>query len=240
MTPLIQSWVSLSPDTSGEFHWFDLTPSMEDDLKVQVDYDTLSAPLPYSSIAVVAKQTDGLEIFLLAKQVHYTRLEDDKWESVCAVTGYKKRGARSESIPAFTYLCSDGKVSIKHEDGSPYDYRTSESTGALSYIALLLVTLQQTATTAYVPAKRANHAKRIRQGKVPLFDWSTVVIQPPAPKSESQGGTHASPRWHERRGHWRAYPSGKKGWVKPCEVGNKALGMRWKDYKTTTTGNAHA
>ena len=35
---------------------------------------------------------------------------------------------------------------------------------------------------------------------------------------------HASPRQHERRGHWRTYRSGKRVWVKNCVVGDPSLG----------------
>ena len=50
--------------------------------------------------------------------------------------------------------------------------------------------------------------------------------------SEPKGGTHASPRWHERRGYWRTMKkSGKRVWVRSCEVGKKSDGMVYKDYE---------
>lgn len=69
---------------------------------------------------------------------------------------------------------------------------------------------------AYLPQPRKSliNSKRAAKGLGPvLFDWHTVTIEPPKPKAQSQGGTHASPRLHDRRGHWRRYPSGKVGWV---------------------------
>lgn len=55
--------------------------------------------------------------------------------------------------------------------------------------------------------------------------------------SEPKGGTHASPRWHERRGYWRTMKkSGKRVWVRACEVGSKSNGMVYKDYQVTTGG----
>ena len=36
---------------------------------------------------------------------------------------------------------------------------------------------------------------------------------------------------HDRRGHWRNYASGKKGWVKECKVGSPSKGIVFKDYK---------
>jgi len=55
----------------------------------------------------------------------------------------------------------------------------------------------------------AVNAKRIRKGKRPFFEWTTVEVKPRAAVSESAGGTHASPKPHLRRGHVRRYKSGK-------------------------------
>ena len=42
--------------------------------------------------------------------------------------------------------------------------------------------------------------------------------------SEPQGGTHASPRWHVRRGHWRQLADGRRVFVRACEVGDPERG----------------
>lgn len=72
--------------------------------------------------------------------------------------------------------------------------------------------------------------RKIAAGKMPTYDWKTVVIGPKQPKSEYKGGTHASPRQHERRGHLRTLKGGKSIWVKPHKVGNAALGSVFHDY----------
>ncbi|MDO4705733.1 MAG: hypothetical protein Q4A98_05945 [Comamonadaceae bacterium] len=70
------------------------------------------------------------------------------------------------------------------------------------------------------------------KGKPPLrYSWHTVTLEASAPKTPHQGGTHASPRAHDRRGHWRNLPSGKQVWVKACRVGNATLGSVFKDYR---------
>jgi len=48
--------------------------------------------------------------------------------------------------------------------------------------------------------------------------------------SERLGGSHASPRWHLRRGHWRQLPDGRRIFVRQCEVGDSARGGVVKDY----------
>ena len=51
-------------------------------------------------------------------------------------------------------------------------------------------------------------------------------------------GTHASPRWHIRRGHWRMLPGGRKTFVRECEVGDVATGGVVKDYRVQTEARA--
>jgi len=48
--------------------------------------------------------------------------------------------------------------------------------------------------------------------------------------SAPQGGTHAAPRWHVRRGHWRQLADGRRVFVRQCEVGDPARGGVVKDY----------
>jgi hypothetical protein len=74
--------------------------------------------------------------------------------------------------------------------------------------------------------------KRKAKGKSPLlYDWHTVIIEPQNTKNDYQGGTHASPRRHQARGHWRTYASGKRGWVKECWRGDANKGTIFKDYQ---------
>jgi hypothetical protein len=73
--------------------------------------------------------------------------------------------------------------------------------------------------------------RKIAQGKTPTYDWRTVIIGPKTGKREHQGGTHASPRLHDRRGHLRHLSSGKNVWVKSCKVGSAELGTIFHDYK---------
>jgi hypothetical protein len=85
---------------------------------------------------------------------------------------------------------------------------------------------------SYKPIMRDTFTNRrkVAQKKMPLYDWTTVVIEPTKNKSESKGGTHASPRLHDRRGHLRRLRSGKNVWVKPCKVGDASKGTIFHDY----------
>ena len=85
-----------------------------------------------------------------------------------------------------------------------------------------------------MPQKRGNNApirRKIAQGKTPTYDWKTVVVEPVKQRKEDQGGTHASPRLHDRRGHLRRLQNGKTCWVKPHKVGDASKGVVFHDYQ---------
>jgi hypothetical protein len=44
-------------------------------------------------------------------------------------------------------------------------------------------------------------------------------------------GSHASPRWHIRRGHWRQLADGRRVFVRECQVGDVSRGGVVKDYR---------
>lgn len=218
MTPLIQEFVAMNPTDAVSHHWFDMTAAYKNEQLL--DHVILAHPLPYPKTALVCAYEDKKALLLISRTGQLT-----------GVVGLQIDGKHHHEIPAFMYLVDDKGVSVRHHDGTPFDYRTSHATGAIAFIAAFLQSLEVSPVTGYQPVRRANWEKKIRQGKVPSYDWTTVTIEPTKPKSNPQGGTHSSPRWHERRGHWRTYKSGKKGWVKNCEVGDKALGAVFKDYK---------
>lgn len=74
---------------------------------------------------------------------------------------------------------------------------------------------------------------RLAKGKKPLMEFKITKVtgsrtntDPDAPR-----GTHASPRQHLRRGHWRTLPkTGKKVWVSSSQVGNELNGRIIKTY----------
>lgn len=76
------------------------------------------------------------------------------------------------------------------------------------------------------------NARRIKDGKLPFYETKILVLdskQVAAP-SNSQGGSHASPRQHLRRGHIRRLPSGNI-WVNSCIVGDAIKGVIAKSYE---------
>ena len=219
MTPLIQEFVAANPEDAINHHWFDMTAAYRREQAISAEI--LSRPLPYPKTALVCAYEDKKALLFVFRSGEIT-----------GVAGTQFDGKRYHDIAGFMYIVNEEGIRVRHKDGTPFDYRTSHATGVLAFIAAFLESLETSPATGHLPIKRENWAKKIRQGKVPTYDWKTVVIEPTKPKSDAQGGTHASPRWHERRGHWRTMKkTGKKVWVKNCEVGDKTLGAVFHDYK---------
>lgn len=80
--------------------------------------------------------------------------------------------------------------------------------------------------------KESTNRKREKKGKKIFYSYKTLVINQEKTNSRTQsnGGTHASPRLHLRRGHVRTLKDGRKIWVQSCVVGDKESGSVGKDY----------
>lgn len=103
-------------------------------------------------------------------------------------------------------------------------------------IVELCTYLRRESTRIEVIGGSSVRAKLGQAKKLPksFYEIRRVVIgdAPKIIKGEYKGGTHASPRWHERRGYWRTMKkTGKVVWVRACEVGQKSDGMVYKDYE---------
>ena len=86
-----------------------------------------------------------------------------------------------------------------------------------------------------LPAPAKLNKKRAKKGRPPLFEYKVLdivadVMAPTPAKKPHQGGTHASPRMHKRRGHIRRLASGKRVWIRDAIVGKPKGGRIEKDY----------
>jgi hypothetical protein len=221
MTPLICEMVKVCPDAEL-FHWFDASQIAPDQrINMSVVAET---PLPYSRCAIVGVDGASKWLTLLGQEGDVVAYAG--W--TCDDTGYEKH-------PSFTYTRTDKGLELHTLKGdAPPDAEVAR--GLIATVGAWLQALQP-GQSAYKPEPRKSliNAKRKAKGLGPvLFDWHTVTVQPAKPKGDSKGGTHASPRLHDRRGHWRKYPSGKVGWVKNCKVGDASRGVVFKDYEVKT------
>lgn len=220
MTPLICEMVKVCPDAEL-LHWFDAS-SIAAGTMVNLDVVN-ETPLPYARCAVVGYDGPAKWLLMLAQEGNSV-----------ACTGWVLHGNHYEKHPPFTYMRTEkGLASFGLDEEKKV---TDESVrGILATVGGWLQALAP-GQSAYKPEPRKSliNSKRKSKGLGPaLFDWHTVTVEPSKPKAESKGGTHASPRMHDRRGHWRTYQSGKRGWVKSCKVGDASKGVVFKDYRVT-------
>lgn len=82
------------------------------------------------------------------------------------------------------------------------------------------------------PVDTSKNARRIKNGKLPIYETKILTIKAPevvSGKTSNGGGTHASPRQHLRRGHIRRLPDCNI-WVNSCVVGSVENGIIEKSY----------
>jgi len=101
---------------------------------------------------------------------------------------------------------------------------------------IYMMTLNPATAQAFVsiPTKDEidKNKKRVRKDKKPLIEFKLITIdgKKPDPIKAPPAGTHASPKQHWRRGHWRHYASGKTVFIDPMLVGDEKNGKIIKDY----------
>lgn len=246
MTPLIQEMCSRL--TVNElFKWFDISGV---ELKAQngyfaqeIVYRLLDTRLPFKEVALVSVDGNGSKMLtLLMQDSEGCGLLNDLKEAkgIVGKTWVLHIDGELYQSPFFSYRVNE-ESNVVVEAFDDEGYRLPEDIEekqrlflftTLGFVATFIDSLETREVTGYQPTRRKNHEKRIRQGKVPLFDWKTVTIQPTKSKREHLGGTHASPRLHDRRGHWRVMKkSQKRVWVRDCKVGNASNGIVFHDYK---------
>jgi hypothetical protein len=215
MTPLILKAVRFSPEPESAM-WFDVgqMPAAQEK-SIQADI-VMHLPFPITGIAGLDASGKDFCLWLIQGKGSVVVGGGSMWHKTY--------------FEPFAYVQHDEGISL---------YRKNEK---ITYDELMPVhrmvvaTLSKlaNASTGYraTPQNTYINKKRKEKGKAAIsFDWTTVEIGPKQEKSIPQGGTHASPRLHDRRGHWRKHPSGKQVWVKSCKVGDASLGVVFHDYK---------
>ena len=218
MTPLIKEMVkmvSVADMDPTEMHWFDVTGA----IKKYIGCDQrkyLLHPAPYKNMMLCGRTQQG--DFMLSVIVG---------DTMTVVTGWILKQTGYTSLGSFMFADHNGEPQVG-EVNNPIDMRDRAMMCAI--VAMFYASLDMI-VQAYVPTPHQANVSRAKRGLKPLYDWHTVVIEPSKPKQEPQGGTHASPRRHQARGHWRTYASGKRGWVKESWRGDASKGTVFKDYQ---------
>lgn len=215
MTPLIAEFIKFAPDPA-QHHWFDVG-DLPRDAEFVADEELMH--LPFDDTVIVGRDSDGSKFMI--------RLINDGF--TVSAGGMLFTGPYPAYIKPFSYINTPEGLRV-------YGRETPKREQYMPIVAIIGVFLAglRKPTTAYIPTSRKSliNSKRAAKGKGPvLFDWHTVEVAPIAPKAPHLGGTHASPRLHDRRGHWRNTRSGKRVWVRDCKVGDPSKGIIFKDYK---------
>ena len=240
MTPLIREFAS---EKYADCAWFDLG-----------EMEGFDGPpgritgmhLPFSDVSIVGK-SKGSKFHVVAVE-----LEDDVyWIGGTAIYHDKTPDelppvvieVKEDSFLFGPYSNPEEEYADMREiDSSRLEENLESDTGKptevqaammLAIMAELLLSTNQTGYRCELPRNSITNRRRARKGKPLQYTWRTVTIEPPAPKTERKGGTHASPRQHQRRGHWRITPKGKRVWIRDCTVGDPSKGAVFKDYKLT-------
>jgi hypothetical protein len=205
------------------FMWFDLGKLPTEEVRFLVDGEVLTH-IPFHKVIVCCIDSDGDRCML-------TLIGGN---GLVAAAGFVLSPTSYEMVNAFAYMDTpEGLRLLPATEGNAPPQR-EQCYSVLCTIKHFLDLLGQKAVEAHQPRPKRSliNDKRKAKGKLPsMFDWHTVIIEPPATKADSQGGHHASPRQHDRRGHWRKHPAGRQVWVKPCKVGDASKGVIFKDYK---------
>mgnify|MGYP003659927864 CR=1 FL=1 len=228
MTPFMQStirWFSETGVDPAEMQWFDMSGTMDGSSTPQ--HWLREYRPPFEKCVVVWKgQSKTNESFEFVMTVVGTDPEKG-----IVLTGYKGPSNQDKrKVPQMTYVLYQDMVNYGPVNENEFlDEKDGQVMLAVVANWYRLLAEGCSAYKPYVKQTFTNRRK-MAQGKAPSYDWTTVYIEPPKPRSEAAGGTHASPRLHDRRGHLRKLKSGRNVWVKPCKVGDATKGAVWHDY----------
>lgn len=229
MTPLIREWmksyVALGGDPTAGI-WFDISGALHradaPSLKLTMEH----ARPPFDRCYVVCRgKKEHIEHKVQMKVAGSDQLEGILVNAQVCVGNRKPVG-----LGSFTYAIRDGQIVLLEDEMQG----ETNIQMVMRVLALWYGALSQ-GGEAYKPTVKPGYTSQRLQakGKAPLFSWHTVRIEPPKPKQEHRGGTHATPRLHDRRGHLRRLANGKTCWVRACKVGDASKGVVFKDYEVS-------
>ena len=168
-------------------------------------------PHVLSSVAFVRRALVGADACLLLRP-----RSGGKWTDILCTATYR--------VPGFAEFDANPRLPLK--DGDSY----AEVLTGIVFRALALLSMRSACTEMQFPSTR--RPKMARAG-VSGWTWRMVNIDLARVRAATPqtGGSHASPRWHIRRGHWRTLADSRRVFVRACEVGDATRGGVVKDYQ---------
>ena len=229
-TPMIREAMALAFDAGidpTELQWFDLSGYISDQSHVVTEPLMTHRP-PFEKNFVVwrgkTKSHASYDVMLMV-------VGHDPEDGIIVSMWKGPTGRMPISFPTMVYLI-DGDVLRYGPVDENVDLPKDTAELMLAYCGQWMEALSTTAAAYKASIHQSfTNRRKIAAKKMPTYDWTTVKIGPRAEKVEHQGGTHASPRLHDRRGHLRRLRSGKTCWVKACKVGDATKGAVFHDYE---------
>lgn len=228
MTPFIRStirWMVEADVDPAEMQWFDISGTMD---QSSVDQHWLQEYRPPFEKCMVVWQ--GQSKTNQTYEFMMTVVGTDPEEGI-VLSAYKgPHGQMPRRLPLMVYALDEGMVRYGPVDDS--DVVSEEDANVILAVVANWYRLLAQGCAMYKPSvsQTFTNRRKMAQGKAPSYEWTTVYIEPSKHRSEAAGGTHASPRLHDRRGHLRRLRNGRNVWVKACKVGDAAKGAVWHDY----------
>ena len=115
--------------------------------------------------------------------------------------------------------------------GADHVVKCLQENCGLSVLSLIQALQCCNVTTGAIPPSAALNKKRIANNRLPFVEYKVLMLGDERSASTPQGGHHASPRQHLRRGHIRRISDNRTVWVNQCLVGNPNKGFIVKDYR---------
>jgi len=209
-----------------QMYWFDATGCFTEEISIAKEVFQINRP-PFP-FCVICWQGKNENVDLHA----WASVKGTNPEEGIVIRMFRKMP--SEQVVYFTplmYYVKDDQVRYNAVDKNK-TINNEDAEMILSFIGSWYESLSKR-KEAYIPSvqKTFTNKRRLAKGKLPIYEWRTVTIEPVEPRKSHKGGTHASPRLHDRRGHLRKLKNGKNVWVKPCKVGNASQGTVFHDYR---------
>lgn len=185
--------------------------------------------LPYDTVTFEYLSADGYTFFCLAQEREHAAILDLLFfvrdGGAC---NFYAAGALTKEGAQVKATFGDAEKGMSEETIRRCREMFSRHVSSLGDFLAVLNCVNVKAQKTEAPA--ALNKKRAKAGKVPLYEYWTLVLRPSAAERNALGGTHESPRVHLRRGHIKHRQTGDFWW-QPCAVGNRKRGIVMKDYR---------
>lgn len=166
----------------------------------------------------------------LASHVVYARQVDGG--VACIYLQRNKVSGRWTDVLVHARFCEPGIADVELNPKIDEDERAgyAQAGSGIVWRALGILATSPVTTAHEIPRTRR---RKLERAGVTGWNWTMVSVDPEQvkPRSPSRGGTHASPRWHIRRGHWRNLADGRRIFIRECQVGDMTRGGVVKDYE---------